>query len=48
MSLSEYTKLNKAILDNKKELNTVVTVIQAGYLVRDRLLRPAMVIVTKK
>ena len=36
------------VVDNKKELNTVVTVIQAGYLVNDRLLRPAMVIVTKK
>ncbi len=36
------------VVDNKREPNTVVNVIQAGYSIRDRLLKPAIVIVTKK
>ena len=36
------------VVDNEKEPNTVINVIQAGYSIRDRLLKPAVVIVTKK
>ncbi len=36
------------IPDSSKDENTVVNVVQAGYMIKDRLLRPAMVIVTKK
>ena len=36
------------VVDNEKEPNTVINVIQAGYSIRDRLLKPAIVIVTKK
>ncbi|WP_236870259.1 nucleotide exchange factor GrpE [Candidatus Bandiella numerosa] len=36
------------VVDSKREPNTVVNVIQAGYSIRDRLLKPAIVIVTKK
>ena len=35
------------VVDNDKEPNTVINVIQAGYSIRDRLLKPAVVIVTK-
>jgi molecular chaperone GrpE len=33
--------------DKSKKPNTVINVIQAGYLINNRLLRPAMVIVSK-
>ncbi len=36
------------VVDSEKEPNTVINVIQAGYSIRDRLLKPAVVIVTKK
>jgi molecular chaperone GrpE len=35
------------VVDNEKEPNTIINVIQAGYAIRDRLLKPAVVIVTK-
>jgi molecular chaperone GrpE len=34
--------------DPSKEPNTVLHVMQAGYVINDRLLRPAMVVVSKK
>lgn len=34
--------------DPKAEPNTVLHVMQAGYIINDRLLRPAMVVVSKK
>ena len=34
--------------DNKKEPNTVIEVIQRGFTIQDRILRPAKVVVTKK
>ena len=36
------------IEDNTKETGTVVQEIQKGYMMKDRLLRPSMVGVTKK
>lgn len=36
------------VTDNTKEANSIVNVIQAGYSIKGRLLRPAVVIVTKK
>lgn len=36
------------VTDNKKIPNSVVDVIQAGYTIKNRLLKPAMVIVSKK
>ena len=35
-------------VDEEKEAGTIIEVIQEGYLISDRLLRPAMVGVTKK
>ena len=34
--------------DNKKDSNTIIKVIQRGFTIQDRTLRPAKVIVTKK
>jgi len=34
--------------DNKKEQNTVIEVIQRGFTIQNRILRPAKVVVTKK
>jgi len=34
--------------DNKKEPNTVIEVIQRGFTIQDRILRPAKVVVTRK
>ena len=34
--------------DNKKDPNTIIKVIQRGFTIQDRILRPAKVIVTKK
>ena len=34
--------------DNTKEAGTVIQEIQKGYLMKDRLLRPALVTVAKK
>lgn len=36
------------VVDEEKEPNTIINVIQAGYIINDRLLKPAAVIVTKK
>jgi molecular chaperone GrpE len=36
------------IEDNTKEVGTVIQEIQKGYMMKDRLLRPALVGVTKK
>ena len=35
-------------VDNEKESNTILQVLQAGYIIQDRLLRPALVVVSKK
>lgn len=36
-----------SVVESAEEPNTVVTVLQKGYLLADRVLRPAMVVVTK-
>ena len=36
------------VADNSKEPGTIINVVQAGYAIKDRLLRPAIVIVSKK
>jgi len=36
-----------SIVDSEQEANTVVTVLQKGYLIAERVLRPALVIVAK-
>lgn len=36
------------LVDNEKEAGTVIDVIQPGYVIGDRLLRPAMVAVSKR
>jgi molecular chaperone GrpE len=36
-----------SVVDSDQEANTVVTVLQKGYLIADRVLRPALVIVAK-
>jgi len=36
-----------SMVDSDQEANTVVTVLQKGYLLADRVLRPALVIVSK-
>jgi molecular chaperone GrpE len=36
-----------SVVDSEQEANTVVTVLQKGYLIADRVLRPALVIVAK-
>ena len=36
------------IEDNTKEVGTVIQEIQKGYMMKDRLLRPSLVAVTKK
>ncbi len=35
------------MIDSEQEANTVVTVLQKGYLIADRVLRPALVMVAK-
>ena len=35
-------------LNNSKEEGEIIKIIQNGYLIKDRLLRPASVIITKK
>lgn len=35
-------------VDNSQEVNTILSVMQPGYKIRDRVIRPAMVIVSKK
>ena len=36
-----------SMLDSEQEANTVITVLQKGYLLAERVLRPALVIVSK-
>ncbi len=36
------------VIDNEKEPGTVVKVLQCGYTIKKRLLRPAMVVISKK
>ena len=36
-----------SVVESAEEPNTVVTVLQKGYLLADRVLRPAMVVVTR-
>lgn len=36
-----------SMIESEQEANTVVTVLQKGYLIADRVLRPALVIVAK-
>jgi molecular chaperone GrpE len=36
-----------SVVESQQEPNTVVTVLQKGYLLADRVLRPALVIVAK-
>ncbi len=36
-----------SMIDSEQEANTVVSVLQKGYLIADRVLRPALVIVSK-
>ena len=36
------------MVDSEQEANTVVTVLQKGYLIADRTLRPALVMVAKQ
>ena len=36
------------IEDDKQEANTVIEVIQRGFTIQNRILRPAKVVVTKK
>ena len=35
------------VVDKDRKASTVVNVVQAGYSIKDRLIRPALVIVTK-
>ena len=35
------------MVDSEQEANTVVTVLQKGYMIADRVLRPALVMVAK-
>ncbi|MPN32261.1 Protein GrpE [bioreactor metagenome] len=35
------------MVDSEQEANTVVTVLQKGYLIADRVLRPALVMVAR-
>ena len=37
-----------SVIESEQEANTVVTVLQKGYLVAERVLRPALVIVAKR
>ncbi|NSM56992.1 nucleotide exchange factor GrpE [Wolbachia endosymbiont of Atemnus politus] len=45
------SNLHQAVVereDNEKEVGTIVEVLQTGYAIKSRLLRPAMVIISKK
>ena len=44
----EYHQAISQVIDNGKEPNTVVKVVQAGYSIKGRLLRSAVVIVSKR
>lgn len=45
------SNLHQAVVereDNEKETGTIVEVLQTGYTIKSRLLRPAMVVISKK
>lgn len=45
------SNLHQAVVereDNEKEVGTIVEVLQTGYTIKSRLLRPAMVVISKK
>ena len=42
------SQLNEAGVNVDKEVDEIIKVIQDGYLIKDRLLRPASVIIAKK
>lgn len=44
----EYHQAISQIVDNDKEPNTIVKVVQAGYSIKSRLLRSAVVIISRK
>ncbi|MCA4774964.1 nucleotide exchange factor GrpE [Wolbachia endosymbiont of Mansonella ozzardi] len=51
MGESFNSNLHQAIVereDNEKETGTIVEVLQTGYTIKSRLLRPAMVVISKK
>lgn len=43
-----YHQVIQEVVDNKKEAGTIIAEIQTGYLINDRILRDAMVVVSKK
>ncbi|MCV3769583.1 nucleotide exchange factor GrpE [Wolbachia endosymbiont of Dipetalonema caudispina] len=45
------SNLHQAVIereDNEKEIGTIVEVLQSGYTIKSRLLRPAMVVISKR
>ena len=44
----EYHQAISQVVDNDKEPNTIVKVVQAGYSIKERLLRSAVVVVSKR
>ena len=42
-----YHQAMSQIEDSEKESGTIITVMQTGYLIKDRLIRPALVVVVK-
>jgi len=45
------SNLHQAVVereDNEKEVGTIVEVLQTGYTIKSRLLRPATVVISKK
>ncbi|MDD9336343.1 MAG: nucleotide exchange factor GrpE, partial [Wolbachia sp.] len=45
------SNLHQAVLENvdsEKESGTIIEVLQTGYTIKNRLLRPAMVVISKK
>ena len=43
-----YHQVIQEVIDNEKENGTIVAELQTGYMIEDRILREAMVVVTKK
>ena len=48
ITLSSWNRVFHQIEDNDKEPGTVVQEIQKGFMMKDRLLRPSLVAVSKK
>ncbi|WDM85282.1 nucleotide exchange factor GrpE [Ehrlichia sp. JZT12] len=44
----QFHKAVSQMTDNEKEDNTILHVVQPGYIIKDKLLRPASVIISKK